>query len=536
MSESFSKQACCDPPVENHMFFRECRQFRGFSSAYVSVLLYVIQLERRHLPVLLKQWYPQQVHVPLEEVQGLLKVMRTEADDRMMSAGLESAMQFISEHSCTVDMQRYLTNQIEQLRGENQQLKAALRQAELRLSTMAGEKACQQAALSEKTCSVDQLTFEKQQMTDELEVQRMQLTQLKEGQEAFIELFGRKTSELEQQSLNLRTQLKTVRAELTQANSWMRTLEGADGHGLRVALGMQKQITAKREQIDFLQSRIQLLEETIEKLKMEKHRQALLVKRQTQELVSERESRRRLESEVEIMCSQERELKGKAERLEAALFKMSNSLAECQDFIQKQEQELMRLKLHHALELKELQSQNWRNVPRSPVSSRTHLPLAQQNVNGLMEVRVCDPIVELKRAVRALRGGIVEEQGPHTSTSFRRIPEEDHTSRQPTETKDAGCTTGPFGRITSYGELRSVEPYKQDYNSPLLADNNAVRSRAGQMCYSRSTRAAGCRSPVHLLLTSDLPADRNYWPPSNANQISANNQDELKGQGSRKKI
>lgn len=40
--------------------------------------------------------------------------------------------------------------------------------------------------------------------------------------------------------------------------------------GLRVALGMQKQITAKREQIDFLQSRIQLLEETIEKLKMVK--------------------------------------------------------------------------------------------------------------------------------------------------------------------------------------------------------------------------------------------------------------------------
>jgi len=45
------------------------------------------------------------------------------------------------------------------------------------------------------------------------------------------ELFGRKTHELEQQSLNLRTQLKTVRAELTQANSWLRTLKGVDGHG-----------------------------------------------------------------------------------------------------------------------------------------------------------------------------------------------------------------------------------------------------------------------------------------------------------------
>lgn len=52
----------------------------------------------------------------------------------------------------------------------------------------------------------------------------------------------------------------------------------------------------------------------------------MLVKRQTQELVSERESRRRLESEVEALCSQEQEFKGKAERLESALFKVSDSL------------------------------------------------------------------------------------------------------------------------------------------------------------------------------------------------------------------
>jgi len=47
----------------------------------------------------------------------------------------------------------------------------------------------------------------------------------------------------------------------------------------------------------------------------------LLVKRQTQELVSERESRRRLET----LCSQERDLKGKAEKQDAALFKVSDS-------------------------------------------------------------------------------------------------------------------------------------------------------------------------------------------------------------------
>ncbi|XP_016108279.1 coiled-coil domain-containing protein 158-like isoform X2 [Sinocyclocheilus grahami] len=455
--------------------------------------------------------------------------MTAEADDRVVSAELENALHIISNHSCTVDMQQYFTNKIERLRGENQQLKAALRQAEFRFSTVEREKACQQAALSEKICNVDQLTLEKQQMTAELGVRRMQLTQLKEGQEVLKELLGSKTCELEQENLKLKTQLKTLRAELDQANSSLRTLEGADGHGLRVALGMQKQITAKREQIDFLQSRIQLLEEAIEKLKMEKHRQALLVKRQTQELLSEREGRRRLESEVEALCSQERELKSKAQRLEAALYK--------------QEQELMRLKLQHALDIKELQSQNWRNVSRSPVSSytlQTHLPLTQHNVNGLMEMRVSEPLVELK-SLRELRGGIAEEQGPHTTLSFRRRPEEDHKSRRPIGTKGAESTTRPIGRINSYsepGSFRTAEPNKQDHTSPLSADNNAVSFRAGQTCCSRSVCATGRRSPVHLLLTSDLPTDRNYWleveRPAYANQISANKQDELTGQASQK--
>ncbi|KAK2911689.1 hypothetical protein Q8A67_003822 [Cirrhinus molitorella] len=469
--------------------------------------------ERRHLQALLKQHELRQVCVQLEEVQGVLKVITANADDRMMSTELENALHIISNHSCTVDMQQYLTNQIEQLRGENQQLKAALRQAELRLSTVEREKACQQAALSEKICSVDQLTSEKQQMTAELGVRRMQLTQLKEGQE----LLGSKTFELEQQNLKLKTQLKTVQAELEKANSSLRTLEGADSHGLKFALGMQKQITAKREQIDFLQSRIKLLEETIEKLKMEKHRQALLVKRQTQELLSERESKRRLESEVEAQCSQERELKGKAERLEAALYKMSDSFAECQDFIQKQEQELMRMKLQHALDIKELQSQNLRNMSRSPANShtlQTHLPLTQHITNGLMEMRVSDPIVELKSFARELRGGISEERGPHTTLSYRRRPEEDHKSRQPTGTKDAGSTTRPVGRITSYsepGSFKTAEPNRKDRNSSLSADNKAEQT----VCVT------GRRSPVHLLLTSDLPADRNYClemeRPVNAN-------------------
>ncbi|XP_016130835.1 coiled-coil domain-containing protein 158-like [Sinocyclocheilus grahami] len=171
--------------------------------------------------------------------------MTTEADDQMMSAELENVLHIVPNHSCTVDSQPYLTNQIEQLIGENQQLKAALRQAELRLSIMEGEKACQHAVLSEKICNVDQLSLEKQQMTAELGVRRMQLTQLKEThQKALNELLCSKICELERENLKLKTQLRTVRAELDQANSSLRALEGADGH----AANNQDELTGQASQ------------------------------------------------------------------------------------------------------------------------------------------------------------------------------------------------------------------------------------------------------------------------------------------------
>ncbi len=65
----------------------------------------------------------QQVHVQLEEVQGLLKLMTVEADDRMMSTELENLLHIIPNHSSAVGMQQYLTPQIEELKEENQQLK-----------------------------------------------------------------------------------------------------------------------------------------------------------------------------------------------------------------------------------------------------------------------------------------------------------------------------------------------------------------------------------------------------------------------------
>ncbi|TRY95894.1 hypothetical protein DNTS_021415, partial [Danionella cerebrum] len=420
----------------------------------------------------------------------------------MRSMDLEDGMNKIQENSFTKGIQQYLIDekqQMEQLREDNLQLKAALRQAELMLSTMVREKGCQQAALSEQICSVDQLTLERQKRSAELGVQRLQIRQLKEGQDAF--------EKLEQENVKLKTHLKTVRAELNQASCCWRRQEAAHAHGLKVAVEMQKQITAKREQIDFMQSRIQLLEETIERLKMEKHSQAALLEKNAADLLSERESRRRLQSELKRLGLKERELQDKSQRLEGALQKMSKNFADCQDLIQKQEQGMTRLKLQHTLDLKEMQNQKW----RSTVCSRCRkiprdLPLGRYKANGLMEagqlseqrecaganaplepfqMSICDPTVESKNLLGELPAGIDKGLNSHTARTVKKRSEEDQWSR--------------------HDYTRKVDPHLPDLNNTSTSHNNRFVT-AVEMCPSL---AVGRKSPVHLLLTSDLPQNRN---------------------------
>lgn len=61
----------------------------------------------------------------------------------------------------------------------------------------------------------------------------------------------------------LKMQLKSAQSELEQTRNTLKSMEGSDGHAMKVAMGMQKQITAKRGQIDALQSKIQFLEEAM---------------------------------------------------------------------------------------------------------------------------------------------------------------------------------------------------------------------------------------------------------------------------------
>ncbi|CAB1319522.1 unnamed protein product [Coregonus sp. 'balchen'] len=326
-------------------------------------------LEERDRELQLRQQEVQQGRARLEEFQGRCQALRAETEvlrlkleDRekmvdVLRLQMESTTQMTVQHGRSIDSlhkeKSCLSNQLNEHKLEIQQLRTCLEQREECLAVLEQERRVQQAGLSKQSCCVKELTLEKQQLTAELEVQRMQLVCLTEEHEELKRLHSSKSEEQEGVVVGLKAQLKTTRAELDQARSTLRTLEGADGHGLKVAMGMQKQITAKREQIDSLQGRIQLLEETMDKLNEEKRYQSLESKRQVQLLASVTEEKRQVAAEVETVRSLERRLREKVAKLETALHKvMSESFVHCQDFIQLQEQEFVRLKLQHALDVK----------------------------------------------------------------------------------------------------------------------------------------------------------------------------------------
>uniref|UniRef100_A0A096LWK7 Coiled-coil domain containing 158 n=1 Tax=Poecilia formosa TaxID=48698 RepID=A0A096LWK7_POEFO len=204
-----------------------------------------------------------------------------------------------------------------------------------------------------------QLLLERSAIARSLDVSRVFVGAISEQLENLQRLHSCKNEEHEGVVLQLQSQLGSAHDELHKIRRSLRTLKAADGHGLQVALDMQKEITAKREKIDAMQSRIQHLEEKVEKLQQEKRRLNLEAHHQLQDLTFAREEKRQLGSELKALRSKDHQLRERIVELEGILhkmfLKMCESLANCQDFLQLREQEHFRLKLQHALNLKELQ-------------------------------------------------------------------------------------------------------------------------------------------------------------------------------------
>ncbi|CAI5649565.1 unnamed protein product [Oreochromis niloticus] len=460
----------------------------------------------------------------IEQETLKLKLSDREKTIDLLKFQIKSSIQMTVQYSRTIDdLQQensLLSNQLNQHKLEMQQLRAEVDRHKSHLAALEHERRQLEASVAEQSQRIREETLEKQQLTTQLELRRVQLVSLTKEHKELQRLHSCKNEEHEGVVLNLQSQIRNAHDELDQIRSTLGTLKGADGHGLQVALDMQKEITARREQVDSMQSKIQHLEEKVEKLHHEKDYQNLETQRQLQELTFVREEKRQLANELEVLRSKDQQLTDRISELEAILHKMSESFANCQDFIQLREQEYFRLKLQHALDLKELQGQNLHaalkvcppDLDSLIPSAHTAPPSSQHAFNAQMKLRrqLESPTCELRSLDKILRGGILENPGPHTDNSItgssfhrrRSAPERVHR----TALTDHGDTGYKLRRNTFSSELcflKTAEPDEKIIKSFSQSNFMLIPETAVRDTSSPPLLTLGRRSPVHSLLTSD---------------------------------
>ncbi|XP_033070265.1 coiled-coil domain-containing protein 158 isoform X6 [Trachypithecus francoisi] len=395
------------------------------------------------------------------------------------------------------------------------------------------------------------MQVEKAQLEKEINDRRMELKELKilkDKKDAKIRELEARVSDLELEKVKLVNAgserlraVKDIKQERDQLLNEVKTSRNELNSlsAMKVAMGMQKQITAKRGQIDALQSKIQFLEEAMTNANKEKHFLKEEKSKLSQELSTVATEKNKMAGELEVLRSQERRLKEKVTNMEVALDKASLQFAECQDIIQRQEQESVRLKLQHTLDIKELQGPGYTSnsslkphllQPASVTRSHSNVPSSQSTASFLSHHSTKantlkeDPTRDLKQLLQELRSVINEEP----AVSLSKTEEDGRTSLGAlyvaVEDRVRDCITESSLRSDMcHRSNNSLRDSTEGSKSSETLSREPVTLHAGDMedpsgCFtfasaatpsvknsaSRSFNSSPKKSPVHSLLTSSV--------------------------------
>nr|KAF6386213.1 coiled-coil domain containing 158 [Myotis myotis] len=458
-----------------------------------------------------------------------LKLQMAEKDKviEILRQQIENMTQLVGQHGRTAGAMQVekaqLEKEINDRRLELQEFKilkdkkdSKIRELEARVSDLELEKVKLVNAGSERLRAVKDIKQERDQLLNEVKTCRNDLNSLTEDYEVLKRNFRNKSEEMETTTNKLKMQLKSAQSELEQTRNTLKSMEGSDGHAMKVAMGMQKQITAKRGQIDALQSKIQFLEEAMTNANKEKHFLKEEKNKLSQELTTVATEKNKMAGELEVLRSQEHRLKEKVANMEVALDKASLQFAECQDIIQRQEQESVRLKLQHTLDVKELQGPGYTSNPsvkprllKSSARPHSNMPSTQSTASFLSHHSVKpnalkeDPTRDLKQLLQELRSVINEEpsapagkaeddgRAPSLGVTFGAV-----SSNSLRDSTEGSKSSETFSREPVALHAGELEDPSSCFTFPSTV-NPSVKNSA-----TRSFHSSPKKSPVHSLLTS----------------------------------
>ncbi|KAM6136364.1 coiled-coil domain-containing protein 158 [Phoenicopterus ruber ruber] len=398
-------------------------------------------------------------HVQSECETLKLQVLEKERIVEIFQKQIDNMTQIVGQHSRTAGAMEVeksqLMKEINDWKLEVQELKIAkdekearIHEMEAKLSELELENVKLVNTCTERLRALNDTKLEKDQLMNELQASQSELAGLAERSEDLKRDYQDKIKEMENTANRLKTQLKSAQAELEQTRTALKNMEGSDGHAMKVAVGMQKQITAKRGQIDALQSKIKFLEEAMTNAAKEKHYLREKNSKLSQELSYITAENTKIAGELEILRSQDKRLKEKISKMETALDKASVQFAECQCIIQCQEQEAMRFRLQHTLDVKELQGPGYSSASASGklrhIVPLSHLPSAV--VPPSLNLASCAPHMPSKP-------GILKEE---PLQDLKRILQEITSSDNDIPSADLGKNDSNGGRKSPLATMRNT--------------------------------------------------------------------------------
>ncbi|XP_050646787.1 coiled-coil domain-containing protein 158 isoform X6 [Macaca thibetana thibetana] len=465
--------------------------------------------------------------------------LRRELDDRNMEVQRLEALLKALKSECQGQMER----QMAAIQGKNESLEkvssltAQLESTKEMLRKVVEELTAKKMTLESSERTISDLTTSLQEKERAIEATNAEITKLRSR----VDLKLQELQHLKNEGDHLRnvqTECEALKLQMTEKDKVIEILRQqienmtqlVGQHG-RTAGAMQVEKAQLEKEIN---DRRMELKELKEKHFLKEEKSKL-----SQELSTVATEKNKMAGELEVLRSQERRLKEKVTNMEVALDKASLQFAECQDIIQRQEQESVRLKLQHTLDIKELQGPGYTSnsslkprllQPASVTRSHSNVPSSQSTASFLSHHSTKantlkeDPTRDLKQLLQELRSVINEEP----AVSLSKTEEDGRTSLGAlyvaVEDRVRDCITESSLRSDMcHRSNNSLRDSTEGSKSSETLSREPVTLHAGDMedpsgCFtfasaaspsvknsaSRSFNSSPKKSPVHSLLTSSV--------------------------------
>ncbi|XP_064609168.1 coiled-coil domain-containing protein 158-like [Liolophura sinensis] len=314
-------------------------------------------------------------------------VIQLEENDRNLktiyqqSTNLSQIVEINSKASDTVreekeNLLKQLTEKtasLEELKLVSENATKKLKSREKKLKELESEK--QRHSLNSEAMKHDviRLRQERDKAVEELKQYKYHATAVKEEHAKQLTTLQADKKKVENELKKMRLKYKAFEGELKRREKTLQDRQAKEGVDMKIvkfADKMQTEVTAKRGEIDKLNSQVRWMEERIEVLeKVKKEMEAKCVNLQ--------ENVKKLTNENKGLCEEifshkrkHQDLKVRASKLQSGLEKAAVKNSCAQREAEKLEQEITRLKINHKLEIKEAQSGGQGTKPSQPAQTK----------------------------------------------------------------------------------------------------------------------------------------------------------------------